>query len=186
MAMVKHPGLAAVRCGAVCLALGAAWACTEPNPDYDPDAAAALCSGGERRCSGDRPQVCAQSGEDYSWTDDYCPAGGGCAEGRCVPPAGAPACQRDADCGANVCVAFAAGGGIARYCAPATGTLPGGAACQEPTDCQSGLCLRQSTGPAQCDLACAGPEDCDQTHTCQETDVTITGQRGKLRGCMVP
>jgi hypothetical protein len=168
--------------------LGASFACTEPNPDYDPDAAAALCTGGQRRCGATgTPQVCARQADNrYAWTDDFCPQGGGCDAGRCTPPAGAAACSRDADCGAELCVVFASGTGLGRFCAPATGTQAGGAPCAGAPDCRSGLCQKQVSGPPLCYTACAGPEDCAAGHECLATDVTITGVRGQAEGCMVP
>ena len=173
--------------GAVLL-LGALCACTGPNPDYDADAAAAWCTGGQRRCGPQgTAQVCArQADNSYAWTDDFCPQGGVCGDGHCMPPAGATACNSDADCGAELCVVFVTGSGLGRFCAPATGTQAGGAPCDGAADCRSGLCQKQVTGPPLCYAACATPDDCVSGHTCQATDVTITGVRGQVQGCMVP
>ena len=48
-------------------------ACTEPNPNYDPDAAAALCQSGQRRCGqAGQTHVCVPlSSSVLVWTDDY-------------------------------------------------------------------------------------------------------------------
>ncbi|HEY3355163.1 MAG TPA: hypothetical protein VGQ83_18060 [Polyangia bacterium] len=166
-------------------ALGAVAACTGANPDYDPDAASAICTGGQRRCGAAGPEVCAQQASGgYDWAQDFCPAGGRCDNGHCAAPAGATACVRNADCGAQVCVVFVSGAGLGRFCAPATGSIIGGGACQTSSDCLSGLCQKQATGGALCYTACAEAGDCNGGRTCQQADVTITGVRGTIQGCM--
>ncbi len=162
-------------------------ACTEPNPNYDPDAAAALCESGQRRCGPvGQTQVCIpQSPEELVWTDDYCPTGAQCVDGRCGPPAGATACVRDADCGADLCVVFVQGSTLARFCAPATGTLAGSAPCATHADCRSGLCQSGSGGKV-CYAACADTSDCTGTLTCQDAQVTVSGIGGTIKGCLNP
>jgi hypothetical protein len=170
---------------ALLLLLGGA--CTAANPDYDPDAAAALCQSGQRRCSAaGQTEVCVPQGDELVWTADYCPAGAVCTAGRCGPPDGAAACQRDADCGAELCVVFVSDATLGRFCAPATGTQAGGAACADHGDCRSGLCQKQAHGPMLCYTACADDGDCDAARTCQDTEVTVSGIRATIRGCMVP
>jgi hypothetical protein len=166
-------------------ALGAAFACTGPNPNYDADAAALFCTGGERRCGPAGPQVCAaQADGGYAWSDDFCPRGARCVDGRCAPPEGAAACTRNADCGADVCVVFVSGSSLGRFCAPATGTVIGGSACQSSADCMSGLCQKQASGPLLCYTACAAAGDCESGRTCQQTEVTVAGVRGTIQGCI--
>jgi hypothetical protein len=169
------------------VALLGAPACTGPNPNYDPDAAAALCERGQRRCGASgQTQVCIpQTGDELLWTDDYCPNAAVCAAGRCGPPAGAASCGRDADCGADLCVVFVAGTTLATSCAPATGTQAGSAPCAEHTDCRSGLC-QMGTGGKICFAACAETTDCPDDLTCQAAEVTVSGIRGTIRGCLTP
>ena len=162
-------------------------ACTEPNPNYDPDAAAALCERGQRRCGpAGQTQVCVPQTEDVLvWTDDYCPADAVCAAGLCGPPAGAGTCERDADCGADLCVVFVEGPTLGRFCAPATGSQAGSAPCATHADCRSGLC-QTATGGKICFAACADTTDCTGTLTCQDAEVTVSGIRGTIRGCLPP
>jgi hypothetical protein len=178
---MRAAGLSAV------LFLLVAPACTEPNPNYDPDAAAALCASGQRRCGpAGQTQVCIpQSQGELVWTDDYCPAGAACAAGRCGPPAGAPACARDADCGADVCVVFVDGTTLGRFCAPATGPQAGSAPCATHAECRSGLC-QTGTGGKVCFAACAETTDCTGTFACQDAEVTVSGIHGTIRGCLTP
>lgn len=169
------------------LLLALAPACTEPNPNYDPDAAAALCESGQRRCGpAGQTQVCVpQPDSALAWTDDYCPAAAVCASGLCGPPVGAPACERDADCGADLCVVFVQAGTLARCCAPATGTQAGSAPCATHAECRSGLCQTGSGGKL-CFAACAETTDCSGALTCQDAEVTVSGIRGTIRGCLTP
>jgi hypothetical protein len=163
-------------------------ACTEPNPDYDADAAAALCAGGERRCGPtSKPQVCTKLDDgSYAWSDEFCANGGTCESGRCEAPAGAAACVRDSDCGGLLCVPFASQTELGHFCAPPTGSLPGGTTCQSSPDCRSALCQRQTSGSALCFTACDTTADCPGDLQCVDADATITGVRGKLRGCLAP
>jgi hypothetical protein len=169
------------------LLVGLVPACTEPNPSYDPDAAAALCERGQRRCgAAGQTQVCVPQSDDLLvWTDDYCPSGAVCAGGVCAPPAGAAACARDADCGADVCVVFVQGSTLGRFCAPATGTAAGSAPCATHADCRSGLC-QLGTGGKTCFSACTETTDCTGAPTCQDAEVTVSGIRGTIRGCLTP
>lgn len=163
-------------------------ACTEPNPNYDPDAAAALCESGQRRCgpTGQTPQVCIpQSDDALVWTDDYCPSGAQCVAGHCAPPTGAASCVRDADCGADLCVVFVDGAALVRVCAPATGAQAGSAPCATHADCRSGLCQSGSGGKI-CFSACAESSDCTGSLTCQDAKVTVSGISGTIRGCLNP
>jgi len=163
-------------------------ACTEPNPNYDPDAAAALCTNGQRRCGPDgTPQVCTpDDAEHASWKEDFCPKGAVCDQGRCLPPLGASACQRDADCGANVCALFVADGGLSGFCVPATGTQAGGDPCATHADCRSGLCVAPGTSGKVCYAACAVNEDCPRRMECHEISVTVSGIRDTVLGCTLP
>jgi hypothetical protein len=162
-------------------------ACTGPNPNYDPDAAAALCERGQRRCgAGGQTQVCVpQTADELVWTDDYCPNAAVCAEGRCGPPAGATSCARDTDCGADLCVVFVEGATLARFCAPATGSQAGSAPCAAHADCRSGLC-QTANGGKICFSACADESDCSGDRTCQDAQVTVSGISGTIRGCLPP
>ena len=162
-------------------------ACTEPNPNFDPDAAAALCQRGQRRCGpAGQSQVCVPQSDDVLvWTDDYCPMGAVCAAGRCGPPAGAASCARDADCGADLCVVFVDGTTLGRFCAPATGTQAGSGACATHADCRSGLC-QTATGGKICFAACTDTIDCTGDRTCQDAKVTVSGISGTIRGCLTP
>jgi hypothetical protein len=174
-----------VRLLALVALIGAAGGCTGANPDYDPDAAAAVCTAGDRQCGPAGPQVCVRQADGSgAWSDDFCPTGGGCQDGFCAPPAGATTCVRNADCGAELCVVFVAAGGLARYCAPATGTVMSGSACQASAECMTGLCQGQSSGSALCYAACGDSTDCDNGRTCTAADVTVTGVRGAVQGCM--
>jgi hypothetical protein len=171
---------------AVVVALG--WGCTQANPEYDPDAAAAACTSGQRRCAVDnRPQVCVRQADGTdAWADDFCPRGGKCQDGHCAPPAGAMGCSRNSDCGAEVCVVFVSGIGLGRFCAPVTGTQLGGSPCGDPRDCSSGMCQTQGHGAPLCYFACAGQDDCTGAFSCTSAEVTISGVRGQVEGCMLP
>jgi len=168
--------------------LALASGCTEPNPNYDPDAAAALCLSGQRRCGpAGQTQVCVPQSDDVLvWTDDYCPNAAVCAAGSCGPPAGAATCQRDADCGADLCVVFVHDGVLGTYCAPATGPQAGSAPCAEHAECRSGLCQTPGSGGKICFAACAETTDCTGALTCQAAEVTVSGIRGTIRGCLTP
>src|SRR4051794_27787576 len=171
------------------LAVGLA-ACTAHNPDYSPMVTG--CTAGERTCSGGRPVECDASGDCGTLlANARCPAGGGCANGRCIPPMPAHPCQRDADCmDGLVCTPFVDQTGVqlAGFCVAPEGVTPGGEPCTAARECRSDLCV--STGGMgsrqECLLACQGDGDCPSSQKCRKYSVTLTGVKGTIKGCGPP
>ncbi len=165
-------------------------ACTEKNPDYDPDA---YCTPGERRCAGEFVvQVCQPSsqwpdlGAGEPWVQD-CWDGTTCDQGACVPAQVTP-CVTQADCSdGQVCTILVdpdQPDRLGTFCIPSPNPsgFESGVACNSGSQCQSGRCTRQV-----CFGACQGPSDCTQEgYECVALDLTIDGVRskGSVSGCV--
>jgi hypothetical protein len=178
--------------GAGVLVLGmVAGACTELNPDYDPDAGP-VCQAGGRRCATavDAVEVCAEGGNAWVAERD-CWAGTTCSAGACFPDAPLERCTHVADCevGVEVCSVAAdpdLAGHLGTFCLPpaVAGGHFGGQACAAHGECLSGWCFRRI-----CYEACAEAATCTNTHhECALLDVTVDGVRDDtaIRGCVPP
>ncbi len=176
--------------GGATLVLASLLACTEKNPDYDPDA---YCTAGERRCAGELVvEVCMPSNEwpDLSsgepWVQD-CWDGTTCDEGACVPSPVQP-CVTQADCsGSDVCTILVDPGWsdrLATFCIPSPNPsgFESGVACNSGDQCKSGRCTRQV-----CFSACQSPSDCSTDgYECVGLELTIDGVRSNktVSGCV--
>jgi hypothetical protein len=168
-----------------------AGACTELNPDYDPDAGPE-CRSGQLRCAlaVDAVEMCAVGGG--TWVADRdCWAGTTCSASACFPDAPLERCARVADCAAGVEVCSVAADPdlplhLGTFCLPPAvpGGRIGGQACSAHGECQSGFCFRRI-----CFEACTEAATCTNLqHECAVLDVTVDGLRDAtaIRGCVPP
>ncbi|MCD6497719.1 MAG: hypothetical protein J7M25_05355 [Deltaproteobacteria bacterium] len=169
------------------------FACTEKNPDYDPNR---FCDPGTRRCLDDQTrQVCLPSA---TWPDgdagtpwtETCWTGAVCENGICVASPNAVRCSKQGDCAANeVCTVLVDPKdptSLGTFCIapPYPGKLTAGQACNAADDCAAGLCTRHV-----CFDACTVAADCrNQQLVCETLDVTVEGVRraGVVSGCVPP
>ncbi|MBU1219021.1 hypothetical protein KKF34_06090 [Myxococcota bacterium] len=164
-------------------------ACTEPNPDYDPDYAPP-CKSGALSCSEDSTNitVCikdAVSGE-MIWTEDKtCWSGTGCLDGYCAPIPETPECTVQADCEEGlVCTALAdADNSLSNWCIspPIENGRLGGYACASHDQCLSGWCFRNV-----CYTPCVTSDDCPLEDECDTLKVTIDNVQDNINGCVLP
>jgi hypothetical protein len=173
------------------------WACTERNPDFDPES---YCETGQRRCgAADTIVIC---NADHQWPDPAetsqwvidCWQETMCSEtaGACVPDDGAVErpCARFSDCGTDrICAALVSPdepADLAGYCItpPHADGREGGQACNTSSQCKSGRCTRNV-----CFRICQETADCTQEgHVCEALDLTVDGRKywGKVKGCVPP
>ncbi len=164
----------------------AAWACTEPNPDYDPDFVPP-CSLGTVRCSEDLSAIeaCQDSDDTRVYVETKtCWESTVCGDGVCGPD-NAPACSVASECAEDlVCTALPMSRDeLGTFCIPPPNELgtESGKACSTDAQCLSGYCFRRT-----CFTPCTETTDCPYSTECVELSVTIDGIQGKLLGCAIP
>ncbi|HMU37988.1 MAG TPA: hypothetical protein PKE31_03165 [Pseudomonadota bacterium] len=163
--------------------------CTASNPEY-PDMSA--CTLGERRCdTKDRAValVCGRDANDkQTLLEEGCPTQALCESGRCVPPAGAKACQNATDCdGTEVCTPLVLPGTatLGLFCMPGQPGTPASSPCGKDADCTSYKCLQQAQG-RYCFKACSNDGVCGTGRRCLSLSITVTGVQGQISTCSSP
>ncbi len=164
---------------AVTLLIGSA--CTERNPDYDPNYVPP-CDNGTARCSEDERAIeLCRDGEFHIFRE--CWNGTSCDDAHCVPDDGVPFCKIPDDCGNGlVCTAvvFSEQQAVGNSCIPAPHPdgREAGQSCAKGEDCKSGWCFK-----SVCYQPCLTDDDCPDSMNCAELSVTIDSVRGVLKGC---
>ena len=164
------------------LMMAAGTACTEPNPDYDPNYVPP-CDSGTARCSDDGASIeLCRDGTFQTYRT--CWAGTSCDDAHCVPDDGVPFCEVPEDCDSGrVCTAVVLreqqSVGTACIPVPYPDGRDAGMACVHGEDCKSGWCFR-----SVCYQPCLTNADCPDSMQCAELSVTIDSVRGVLKGCV--
>jgi len=99
----------------------------------------------------------------------------------CWPEAFSGKCASDQDCLPGLSCALV-GEPLQLECANREELLPAGERCKENSECRSGLCIAEGL----CSALCAVGEDCPIGMVCELEELSIAGQRGFLRHCILP